>query len=347
MRIYAKASLDAGEIREKIRCGCDGIEYNLTEEFLHLGEGFEENYPEEIFFLKNVEAVHVPWINGQMMNMEHIFQHEDLRPIENVFRLAAYCADIWKHRMLVVIHSSLSMYDFMEYELFRRRLEGALGELFDRYPQVDMAIENVIPLEYKHSAEEAPRLCNGIFTDIPEIAGYLRERFGGRVGTVLDTCHAAMTEKYMTAYLKLARFLEPGEKERESQTGTWESGMKGQKTAVRERASAGADCAAVQNLDYSMEHYFRANQGICRLIHFNDFAGNGYRENHGTGFTSQEKVDGILDLYQKYGYDCPLTLEIREEDYEDCVNYRGTKALVENWMGRQKTENRKEAGQQT
>ena len=38
---------------------------------------------------------------------------------------------------------------------------------------------------------------------------------------------------------------------------------------------------------------------------------------------------------RKYGYDCPLTLEIREEDYEDCVNYRNTKVLIEDWIQRQ------------
>ena len=306
MRIYAKASLDILEIQEKVRCGCDGIEYNLTDDFLTLGNQFDQNYPDEIFRLKNVGAVHVPWINGQMLNMEHIFQHEDLSPIENVFRLGQYCADIWGHRELIVIHCSLSMFDFMEYELFRKRLAEALRRLFDKYPQVDMAIENVIPMEYKPSRKEAPRLCNGIFTDTAEIAGYLREQFGERVGTVLDTCHAAMTEKYLTAYLKWADFLKPE-----------------------------MNSIMTEELDYGMEHYFRMNQGICKLIHFNDFIGNGYQENHGTGFDSQEKVDGILDLYRKYGYDCPLTLEIREEDYEDCVNYRNTKALIEDWVQRQ------------
>lgn len=306
MSTYAKASLDVREVKEKIRCGCDGIEYNLTDDFLTLGDKFKQNYPDEIFRMKNVEVVHVPWVNGQMMNMEHIFQHEDLSPIENVFRLGQYCADIWGHRELVVIHCSLSMFDFMEYEIFRKRLVEALGSLFREYPQVDMAIENVIPMEYKPFRKETPRLCNGIFMDTVEITRYLRERFGDRTGTVLDTCHAAMTEKYLMASLKLADFL-------------------------------GAEKASEipGELDYSMEHYFEMNQGICKLIHFNDFIGNGYQKNHGTGFDSQEKVDGILGLYRRYGYDCPLTLEIREDDYEDCVNYRNTKRLVEDWIQRQ------------
>ena len=129
---------------------------------------------------------------------------------------------------------------------------------------------------------------------------YLRKRFGERIGSVLDICHAAMTEKYMKILLQAADFF-PQE-------------------------------PLPEYLDYSMEHYFQIHQGICRLIHFNDFTGNGYMENHGTAFQDQEKADALLRLYRKYAYDCPLTLEIREEDYENCVNYRKTKAMLEKWM---------------
>ena len=67
-----------------------------------------------------------------------------------------------------------------------------------------------------------------------------------------------------------------------------------------------------------------------QLIHVNDFVENGYMKNHGTGFSSQEKVDDLLGLYRKYRYNCPLTLEIREENYGDCVNFRSTKRMIEN-----------------
>ena len=301
LKLYAKASLDINEIKEKIRCGCDGIEYNLTEDFMTYGDVFQTHYPKDVFTLHNVEVVHVPYMaNKQMMHMEHIFQHEDDSVIENVFCLAQYCADIWKHRVLVVIHCGLSMYDFMEYELFRKHLERRLTDLFRDYPQVDMAIENVVAMEYKEERSEPPRLCNGIFLDTTEIVKYLRERFGERVGTVLDVCHAMMTEKYMNIWLKEADFY-PDDAEH-----------------------------IPPKVDYSIEHYFKANQHICKLIHFNDFVKNGYMKNHGTGFTSQKKVDALLGLYRKYQYDCPLTLEIREEDYSDCVNFRSTKKMIEN-----------------
>lgn len=298
IRIYAKASFHSEEIREKIRCGCDGLEFNLQEDFLQKGRCFETCYLQECFTMHNVEVVHVPFYgNGQVMNLEHVFQHEDLSPIRHVFRLAQYCADIWKHRILIVIHCSLSYFDFMQYELFRHRLEKALEQLFSEYPMTDLALENVIPMEYKETSEESPRLCNGIFTDLIKITEYLQERFGERAGSVLDICHAAMTQKYMTRLLSAADFLP-------------------QKNPP-------------EHLDYSMEHYFQMHQKTCKLIHFNSFTGNGYAQNHGTAFQKQEDAAALLKLYKKYGYSCPLTLEIREDDYKNCINYRKTKTMLE------------------
>lgn len=299
IKIYAKASFVSEEIREKIKCGCDGLEFNLQNDFLRKGSCFETCYLQELFTMYNVEVVHVPFYEeGQVMNMEHVFQHRDIRPIRNVFRLAQYCADIWKHRVLVVIHTSLSFFDFMEFELFRNRLEQELQRLFDEFPKTDLAIENVVPMEYKASGHESPRLCNGTFTDIVNIVYYLRERFGERVGSVLDICHAAMTEKYMNILLAASDFLPHSH--------------------------------VPQHLDYSMEHYFHINKDICKLIHFNDFTGNGYMQNHGTVFHDQKKVAALIELYQKYGYECPLTLEIQEKDYRDCVNYRQTRTMLAN-----------------
>lgn len=297
IKIYAKASLNKEEILEKIKCGCDGLEYNLKADFLEKGDCFETNYENELFTMYNVEVVHVPFYeDGNVMNMEHVFQQEDVSPIRNVFRLAQYCAEIWKHQVIVVLHTSLSYYDFMGFELFRKRLEDILHQFFMEYPMTDLAIENVVPMEYKENKKESLRFCNGIFTDHTDIVRYLRDKFGDRVGSVLDICHAAMTEKYMNVLLAAADFLPQGN--------------------------------LPEQLDYSMEHYFRMNQGICKLIHFNDFVGNGYAENHGTVFREQEKVDALLKLYKRYAYDCPLTLEIRETDYRDCVNYRKTKEML-------------------
>lgn len=296
--IYAKASLDMEEIQEKIRCGCDAIELNLEDDFLLHGDHFLEYYGRELFAAKDIQIVHIPFNQDkEMINLEWIFGHKDISILENVFSLAQYCSGIWNHRVIIVIHSCLAMYDFMQYELLQERMIKELGLLFDKYPQVDIAIENTILLEFGKAGTFVPRLCNGIYQDTSELVRWMRGYFQDRVGSVLDTCHAMMTEKYLKLLLEMAEI---------------------------ERIFAHS---ILENIN--MEHYFQMNQGICKLIHFNNFRGNGYRENHGTSFEHLEEVKEILTLYEKYQYRCPLTLEIREEDYSDCRNYRKTKKLIE------------------
>ena len=298
LSIYAKASLNMAEIQEKIRCGCDAIELNLEEDFLLHGNHFLEYYDEELFAIKDIQVVHIPSNQDkEMINLEWIFGHKDISVLENVFSMAQYCSEIWNHRVIVVIHSCLAMYDFMQYELLQERMLKELGLLFDRYPQVDIAIENTIPLEFGKTGRFVPRLCNGIYQDTSELVQWMRRHFGDRVGSVLDTCHAMMTEQYLKILLEMAEI---------------------------ERIFAQPIL-----VDINMEHYFQMNQGICKLIHLNNSRGNGYRENHGTPFEDLSEVKAILALYEKYQYHCPLTLEIREQNYSDCCNYCMTKNLIE------------------
>lgn len=296
--IYAKASLNMPEIQEKIRCGCDAIELNLEEDFLLHGKNFLEYYGRELFVAKDIQVVHIPSNQDkEMLSLEWIFGHKDISVLENVFSLAQYCSEVWSHRVLIVIHSCMAMYDFMQYELLQERIIKELGILFYQYPQVDIAVENTILLEFGKTGRFIPRLCNGIYQDTSELVQWLREYFGERVGSVLDTCHAMMTEKYLKPLLEMAEI---------------------------ERIFA----APILE-DINMEHYFQMNQGICKLIHLNNSRENGYKENHGTSFENIEEVKEILALYEKYQYQCPLTLEIREENYLDCCNFRKTKKLIE------------------
>ena len=298
LSIYAKASLDKGEIQEKIRCGCDAIELNLEDDFLKYGNNFLKHYGKELFDMKDIRVVHVPFNQDEeMLNLEWIFGHKEFSVLENVFALAQYCSEIWGHRVVVVVHSCMAMYDFMQFELLQESIVDGLKILFARYEQVGLAIENAVLLEVGKNDKFIPRLCNGIYQDTSELVKWMREYFGDRVGSVLDTCHAMMTEKYLKILLEAADI----------------SGIFPDVTVE----------------DVNIEHFFQMNQGICKLIHFNSLRGNGYRENHGMSFETPEEVQEILALYEKYQFNCPLTLEICEDDYLDCRNYRKTKSLIE------------------
>ena len=296
--IYAKASLDIGEIQEKICCGCDAIEVNLEEDFLQHGSDFLGYYGKEVLSMKEIYAVHVPFNqDNEMLNLEWVFGRKDISVLRNVFALAQYCGQLWKHRVVVVIHSCMAMYDFQQFELLQESIVDGLKRLFNQCDMVDLAIENTVLLELGRAKQFRPRLCNGIYSDTCELVEWLRGYFGERVGSVLDICHARMTEKYLKLLL--------------------------------EAADVGQIFSEDVLKNINMEYFFDVNQRICKLIHFNNMQGNGYVKNHGVSFKNLYEVNKLLELYEKYQYRCPLTLEIREDDYLNCVNYKRTKKLIE------------------
>ena len=129
--LYAKASLDSAEIEEKIRCGCDAIELNLENDFLLHGNDYLGYYGIELFGMKDIRVVHVPFNQDkEILNLEWIFGRRDISALENVFSLAQYCGEKWNHEVIVVVHSCMAMYDFMQYELLQERIVEKLGELF-------------------------------------------------------------------------------------------------------------------------------------------------------------------------------------------------------------------------
>ena len=76
----------------------------------------------------------------------------------------------------------------------------------------------------------------------------------------------------------------------------------------------------------SLEDFFKENSGVCGLIHLANARNYGVGPDHGTPFLAEDQalLDEILNLYKNYGFDCPLTLEINEPDYERYINYQAT-----------------------
>lgn len=300
MKIYAKTALESAEIQEKVNCGCDALEYQLMSDFLEYEEDFIDEELLRLIRMKDVRVVHAPiYKNGLFMTMESILLHRDIAPLCNVFKLAQKCGEIWKHRVIVILHCALSYEDFLDYELLQDQIKEKMGKLLQEHPLVDVGIENVIPLEYKNQddVKYLPKLCNGCYLDIIYIVEKMQEQFGNRIGSVLDICHAGMFEKYMGLIIKEAEFdITDGERYR---------------------------------FDYSLENFFRNYKNSCKLIHYNTFENNGFGKNHGTGFRTKKEAMDVIRLYEKYGYDVPLTIEIREDDYNDCVNYREQKKWLD------------------
>lgn len=158
-----------------------------------------------------------------------------------------------------------------------------------KYPFIELVIENVTPLRKVYSDEV--HLCNNFSFDNIELVKYLREELNTkRIGTYLDTCHATISRKYMEAVYN--------------------------------------EIGGIKCLDYFLESYFKRNKDYAKLIHLSDAQGSGYDSGrHGVSFNNKSigKLRGIIDLYYKYDYSCPVTLEVNEADYSICDCYKETK----------------------
>ena len=191
---------------------------------------------------------------------------------------------------VVSVHSEMNLSNLQSLNIWVNIVKY-VGEILNKYPYTSLCIENVSPI--RCTQKENIALCDNFLFDNVEIVKELRKELNTtRIYTVLDTCHAMLTEKYLKSiYFAL-----------------------------------GKTCP-----DYSLNRFFMENKDYIGLIHLSDYKGNGYdKGNHGIPFNdfTKGKLNYILWLYQKYEYTCPITLEVCEKDYLVCDGYKKTKELI-------------------
>lgn len=85
--------------------------------------------------------------------------------------------------------------------------------------------------------------------------------------------------------------------------------------------------------DLNLEEYFSRNEPVIKLIHLASVKDLGFKPyTHGTPFTKNDLhlLQRIMALYDKHNYKCPITLEVFETDYLNCVNFAETRANLLN-----------------
>lgn len=305
MLIYAKSALNKEQIDVKNNIGCDGIEIQLLGELVKEGLGSYYNINEVIdlseFEDYNIKVVHAPILSKiglSDINLED-FLGKNHKLLEQTLYIANYFGEVQGETIVVVIHSECTLNRLKSDESFWNKLLCTFDIFLTKYKNIEIAIENVTPIRsYK---DGYLTLGNNFTFENTDIANELNKELNtNRFGTCLDICHAMMAERYV---------------------GKIYEGL--------EEASG----------DYSLDAYFKKNKTLIKLIHLADFKGNGYgKENHGTPFGkhNKDKLRSIIDLYNKYEYKCPITLEVREDDFliSDC--YKMTKETLDDILGRHK-----------
>lgn len=283
MRIIAKAAIDQAQIEAKLECGCDGFELQMRGELLDSVNGgllgLAEAYSLALLDGINVVAVHTPLLSGIDSYFEYYLQ-EYPGLLEASFALAQMCSDKQKHPVRLVVHTALSVAE-PSTRVWLTRLAGiAVG-----FPGVIVALENVLPVDFRNGNVE---LKNNFLFDAAILTRMLQNSLGKeRVCTVLDTCHAQMSLRFVNAVRR---------------------------------------CTEVSIPRWSLEDFFKYFSSTLGCIHLATYKGGGYGRDHGIGFKSGDpSLKNIVDLYKKYGNDCDVVIEVREDDYTNCISFEETK----------------------
>ena len=260
----------------------------------HTWNGFESVY--DINLNYPISAIHAPLLSGiGDLTIENMLDADDIIVLFEMCRIADMYGKAQNKIITLVIHSESYLSLMTDVGGMYYKIRRTLDMLFKQYSNVRIAIENVSPLRNLGKGKVL-HLSNNFGYDNVCLVKQLKEDLQtDRIGTILDTCHSMITEKYMSAIFKeIGNYVEPE--------------------------------------DYSMERFFAENKDVIFHIHFADMKGCGYgKGNHGISFTEEtkRKAYSILDLYKKYAYTCPLCIEVEEPDgYEINTGFKTTKQII-------------------
>lgn len=299
MDIYAKSSLSKEQLDVKMKLGTDGIEIQLLGELVNgkLGDYLQADSVFDLDSFRGypIKVIHCPLLHKYGLSDINIesFARSDFELLNQVCYIANYFGQVqFENKILVVIHSEMSLENMRVIGLLED-VTKSISYILLKYSFIELVIENVTPLRKVYKSEI--HLCNNFSFDNVELVKYLREELGtDRIGTCLDTCHAMLARKYMEVVYK--------------------------------------EIGDIEFPDYSLDGYFKRNKDYVKLIHLSDAQGSGYGfGKHRVRFSDKniDKLGGIVDLYYKYNYSCPITLEVDEKDYSICDSYKETKDTLE------------------
>lgn len=292
--VYAKAAIKHSQIKTKLDIGCDGIELQMLDEIyrdgLHEWRDIEEVIDLSEFSSYPVRVVHAPLVpNRGDVLLERIADVDDFTVLDNVFKVANYFGVRQKRKVLVVFHSEMHLELMMDLGSLWHNIVKYLDHAFTTYSQVEFCLENVSPLRGIHRGGDLFLANNYAFDNVKVIKQLRKELQYNGFGTVLDTCHQMLAEKYITGLYEM--------------TGEFKAP------------------------DLSLRHYFEMYEDTIKLMHICGMKGSGYgKGKHGTPFKEADKdiLQNIVDLKLQYAPACPATLEVEETDFAVCDGYSST-----------------------
>lgn len=300
MKILAKSAFNEEQLNAKVASNAEGIEIQLLSELIN-GKVGRYHTAEEVFDINKLKkfdiyCVHAPILSFYGLsdvNLEDMVDFEDFVLLDQVFNIANTIGKYHNRKTIIIVHSELYREKMIGLGDTWKRVLNSVGCLLLKYPFTELAIENITPVRNAHKTPLY--LSNNFKFDNIVMAKELRKQLNtDRVGTVLDICHARITDKYMTEIYKIL---------------------------------------GDEPEDYSLDNFFKENKDVIKLIHLADMKGSGYgKGQHGTPFEETEEsmkaLNTFIDLYKKYDYSCLVTLEVAETDFIASQGFRESNRLL-------------------
>lgn len=143
----------------------------------------------------DVSSVHTPLLPYKELEIEDLADSNLKFPVLKTMYLADVLASRYGHRMPVVVHATSNIDALMETKDTLYRIVRELEVSLKLFPNIDICIENTIPLIVKGKRYETK---NSFLYDNINLVKFFRERLESeRIYTVLDICHALSSIRFM------------------------------------------------------------------------------------------------------------------------------------------------------
>lgn len=298
LKIYSKSAIKTPDLKGQRELISDGVEVQLLEDFYkskNTTDYYIKILGEDI---ENVKVIHTPLSHKDKnyyidMTLESLLLDEYKLIFHKVCSLAQIIAKRNNSEIIVVLHNSFNLNSIKILGYKYIDLINYLNLILNQYPNIKIGIENVIPID---GLKREVYFTNGALPSDVEVIRDIRRRLKtDRICSVLDICHAISTINFMNLIL----------------------------------------CNEEDNLELTLKDFFALNEDIICLIHLSYAKGIGQgKTRHGQPFTSsnQDILEKIMDLYYKYNYNCPITIEVLEDDYVSCSNYKITRDTINSYL---------------
>ena len=274
-------------------CAFDKIRKNAEAIELHLEDEIINDanwWNQELIDALPIKIVHAPLLKKDDIRLESV---EHRKILLSTCKFAQRIAECKGYDIIVVIHLGMNPQIMKEVGIYDE-VKTFMNILLGTYPNLEFAIENVIRLN-KTIDGQSLTFRSVDFTAAPTFAKDINNK---RVGTCLDTCHAMMDTVLM--------------------------GL------VANHIGDEYKRFKVEEVERGLDAFFEANRGVVKLIHLAKINKHGCGDDHGLYFSDDDEqlMREIIGLYRKYQYICPITIEVKEDDYYDAKNFQQTRKVL-------------------